>query len=160
MPPEERRGIAERRGHTRPEEGRRRALESLGVEASDLRDFLGRVRAARLPPGGTVEAKDVLLSLLPARGKSEVERAYRDLRQPRGERPTAGERRRGSIRTRSPPYVEAVVRQARWMGNRKAVAGPVVGWLRDRALPLFLRLGAAAQARAYAYRIDWEARAA
>ncbi|WP_437994335.1 hypothetical protein [Sorangium sp. So ce145] len=40
------------------------------------------------------------------------------------------------------------------------VAGPVVEWFRDRALPLFLRLGAAAQARVHAYRIDWEARAA
>ncbi|WP_437960496.1 DEAD/DEAH box helicase family protein [Sorangium sp. So ce119] len=72
-----------------------RTLVSLGSEASDLRDFLGGVRAARLPPGCTVdlelEAKDLLLSLLPARGKSEVERAYRDLREARGERPTAGE---------------------------------------------------------------------
>ncbi|WP_437975181.1 helicase-related protein [Sorangium sp. So ce295] len=72
-----------------------RTLVSLGSEPSDLRDFLGGIRAARLPPGCTVdldlEAKDLLLRLLPARGKSEVERAYRDLRDARGERPTAGE---------------------------------------------------------------------
>ncbi|WP_437740983.1 hypothetical protein WME73_36600 [Sorangium sp. So ce302] len=58
------------------------------------------------------------------------------------------------------PRVEAIVRQARRYGSRKAVAGPVAEWFRDRALPLFLRLGAAAQARVHAYRIDWEARAA
>ncbi|WP_438020417.1 NAD(P)/FAD-dependent oxidoreductase [Sorangium sp. So ce315] len=58
------------------------------------------------------------------------------------------------------PRVEAIVRAARRTGSRKAVAGPVSEWLRDRMLPLFLRLGAAAQERAYAYRIDWEARAA
>ncbi|WP_437933212.1 FAD-dependent oxidoreductase [Sorangium sp. So ce341] len=56
------------------------------------------------------------------------------------------------------PRVEAIVRQARRNGSRKAVSGPVAEWLRDRALPLFLRLGAAAQQRAYAYRIDWEER--
>ncbi|WP_437720051.1 FAD-dependent oxidoreductase [Sorangium sp. So ce861] len=56
------------------------------------------------------------------------------------------------------PRVEAIVRQARRNGSRKAVSGPVAEWLRDRALPLFLRLGAAAQQRVYAYRIDWEAR--
>ncbi|WP_437316326.1 DEAD/DEAH box helicase family protein [Sorangium sp. So ce385] len=71
-----------------------RTLVSLGSEPSDVRDFLGGVRAARLPPGCAVdldlEAKELLLSLLPARGKSEVERAYRDLRDARGERPTAG----------------------------------------------------------------------
>ncbi|WP_437580742.1 FAD-dependent oxidoreductase [Sorangium sp. So ce887] len=57
------------------------------------------------------------------------------------------------------PRVEAIVRQARRHGSRKAVAGPVAEWFRDRALPLFLRIGAAAQARVHAYRIDWEARA-
>ncbi|WP_438010760.1 NAD(P)/FAD-dependent oxidoreductase [Sorangium sp. So ce321] len=56
------------------------------------------------------------------------------------------------------PRVEAIVRQARRNGSRKAVAGPVAEWFRDRALPLFLRIGATAQERAYAYRIDWEAR--
>ncbi|WP_437795343.1 FAD-dependent oxidoreductase [Sorangium sp. So ce693] len=58
------------------------------------------------------------------------------------------------------PRVEAIVRQARRNGSRKAVSGPVAGWLRDRALPLFLRIGAAAQERAHAYRIDWEERIA
>lgn len=55
------------------------------------------------------------------------------------------------------PRVEAVVRQSRRNGDRKAVSGPVAEWLRDRALPLFLRLGAAAQERLFAYRVDWSA---
>lgn len=55
------------------------------------------------------------------------------------------------------PRVEAIVRQSRRNGDGKAPSGPIAEWLRDRALPLFLRLGAAAQARAYAYRIDWDA---
>lgn len=72
-----------------------RTLLSLGPERAELRDFLGGVRAARLPPGCSVdlelEAKDLLSSLLPARDTSEVVRAYRDLRDARGERPTVGE---------------------------------------------------------------------
>lgn len=53
--------------------------------------------------------------------------------------------------------VEWTVRQARKNGDGKAPAGPVAAWFRDRMLPLFLRLGAAAQAQAYAYRVDWAA---
>jgi 2-polyprenyl-6-methoxyphenol hydroxylase-like FAD-dependent oxidoreductase len=48
--------------------------------------------------------------------------------------------------------VEAIVRMSRRTGNTKAPSGPVGEWLRDRMLPLFLRFGARAQARAYAYR--------
>lgn len=55
------------------------------------------------------------------------------------------------------PRVEAIVRQARRNGDGKAPAGPIAAWLRDRALRLFLRLGAAAQAQAFAYRVDWDA---
>lgn len=51
--------------------------------------------------------------------------------------------------------VEAVVRQARKNGDGKAPAGPVAAWFRDRMLPLFLRLGAAAQARFYEHRVEW-----
>jgi FAD-dependent urate hydroxylase len=47
------------------------------------------------------------------------------------------------------PRVEAVVRQGRRNGSRKAISGPVAEWLRDRMLPLFLRLGAAAQERLF-----------
>jgi 2-polyprenyl-6-methoxyphenol hydroxylase-like FAD-dependent oxidoreductase len=55
--------------------------------------------------------------------------------------------------------VEAVVRQARKNGDGKAPAGPVAAWFRDRMLPLFLRLGAAAQARTFAHRVEWSPRA-
>ncbi|MEZ4453976.1 MAG: NAD(P)/FAD-dependent oxidoreductase [Nannocystaceae bacterium] len=51
--------------------------------------------------------------------------------------------------------VERIVRQARRNGDNKAVAGPLARWFRDRALPLFLRFGASAQAEAYGHRIAW-----
>jgi len=51
--------------------------------------------------------------------------------------------------------VEEVVAQSRRSGSGKAVSGPVQEWLRDRLLPLFLRLGARAQQRVYAHRIAW-----
>lgn len=87
-----------------------RMLIALGPEPTELRDFLTGARAVRLPTGCSVdlelEAKDLLLSMLPARGKSEVERVYRDLRGARGERPTAGELYRMGYRpsTLRPPY--------------------------------------------------------
>jgi 2-polyprenyl-6-methoxyphenol hydroxylase-like FAD-dependent oxidoreductase len=52
--------------------------------------------------------------------------------------------------------VEEIVAQSRRTGNTKAVSGPVQEWFRDRMLPLFLRLGARAQNRAYAHRIAWQ----
>ena len=51
--------------------------------------------------------------------------------------------------------VEAIVKQSRRIGNTKAVSGPVAEWIRDRVLPFFLRLGARAQERHYAYRLNW-----
>jgi FAD-dependent urate hydroxylase len=52
------------------------------------------------------------------------------------------------------PRVEAVVRQGRRNGSRKAISGPAAEWLRDRMLPLFLRLGAAAQERLFEFSLD------
>ncbi len=52
--------------------------------------------------------------------------------------------------------VEEVVTRSRQTGNRK-VPGPLGAWVRDLALPLFLRMGAKAQARQYAHRIAWDA---
>lgn len=79
-----------------------RTLLSLGPDRVDLRDYLGGVQAARLPPGCSMdlelEAKDLLSSLLPSRGNSEVARVYRDLREARGARPTIGELYRMSYR--------------------------------------------------------------
>jgi len=51
--------------------------------------------------------------------------------------------------------VEAIVRQSRRTGSTKAVSGPVGEWVRDRMLPFFLRLGARAQDRHFAYRVNW-----
>ncbi len=56
--------------------------------------------------------------------------------------------------------VDEVIRIARRNGDNKAVASPIACWFRDRMLPFFLRLGAKDQARGYAYRMDWDARAA
>jgi FAD-dependent urate hydroxylase len=55
------------------------------------------------------------------------------------------------------PRVDAIFRHARRNGSGKAVSSRLAGWLRDRLLPVFLRLGAAAQTRSYGYRLDWEA---
>ena len=54
--------------------------------------------------------------------------------------------------------VEAIVKQSRRTGSAKAVSGPIGEWIRDRVLPLFLRLGTKAQERHYAYRVNWEQR--
>jgi 2-polyprenyl-6-methoxyphenol hydroxylase-like FAD-dependent oxidoreductase len=54
--------------------------------------------------------------------------------------------------------VETIVRQSRRTGNTKTVSSPITEWIRDRLLPFFLRFGAAAQERQYAYRIDWSER--
>jgi 2-polyprenyl-6-methoxyphenol hydroxylase-like FAD-dependent oxidoreductase len=54
--------------------------------------------------------------------------------------------------------VEAIVRQSRRNGSGKAVSGPVREWVRDRVLPLFLRLGTRMQNRQYAYRVHWAQR--
>jgi 2-polyprenyl-6-methoxyphenol hydroxylase-like FAD-dependent oxidoreductase len=54
--------------------------------------------------------------------------------------------------------VESIVKQSRRNGSGKAVSGPVGEWVRDRVLPLFLRLGTRVQDRQYAYRVDWTQR--
>ena len=71
-----------------------RTLLSFGEGRDSLRRFLVDGAPPELPPGCSVvvdpEAIDLLAELLP-RGGSEVERAFRELRAARGERPTAGE---------------------------------------------------------------------
>lgn len=52
--------------------------------------------------------------------------------------------------------VADVVEQSRRNSSRKTPSSPLGRWLRDRALPLFLRMGASAQHRAYAYRVTWD----
>ncbi|NUP06361.1 MAG: FAD-dependent monooxygenase [Polyangiaceae bacterium] len=53
--------------------------------------------------------------------------------------------------------VEDIVKQGRRTGNMKATSGPIGEWFRDRMLPMFLKLGAKAQARNVSHRIDWDA---
>jgi FAD-dependent urate hydroxylase len=52
--------------------------------------------------------------------------------------------------------VEATARIARRNSSGKAPPGAVAAWVRDRMLPIFLRIGAAAQERGYGYRIAWD----
>lgn len=56
--------------------------------------------------------------------------------------------------------VEKIVRQSRFNGSPKVARTALGAWTRDRLLPLFLRLGSAAQREHYGYRAEWEERAA
>ena len=71
-----------------------RTLVALGPRPVTLRQLLEEGLVPGLPPGCSldveVEALDVLRRLLPT-GAREMQRAYRDLRAARGERPTAGQ---------------------------------------------------------------------
>ena len=51
--------------------------------------------------------------------------------------------------------VEAVAQQARRNGSRK-IPHPVTGWVRDLALPLFLKLGAREATQMYSYKVVWD----
>lgn len=53
------------------------------------------------------------------------------------------------------PRVDAIFRQARRNSQRKAVEGRLALWLRDRMMPMFLKLGAKQHSKAYAYRLSW-----
>lgn len=52
--------------------------------------------------------------------------------------------------------VARVLAQARHNGSPKAPRGPIARWMRDRMLPLFLRLGGRATRQTYAYRLTWD----
>jgi 2-polyprenyl-6-methoxyphenol hydroxylase-like FAD-dependent oxidoreductase len=56
------------------------------------------------------------------------------------------------------PRVDAMFRAARRNSSGKAMQSSVTEWFRDRMLPLFLKLGAPSQDRAYAHRLEWEQR--
>lgn len=51
--------------------------------------------------------------------------------------------------------VEAVVRQSRRNGSRK-IPHPVMGWVRDLSLPLFLKLGVREATRLYSHKVAWD----
>ena len=77
---------------------RLRTLLSLGGERGDLRAWLEGKASPTLPEGCSIEveleAKDLLKKLLPASSKNELVRVYRELRESREQRPTAGELQR------------------------------------------------------------------
>lgn len=52
--------------------------------------------------------------------------------------------------------VERILAQAKRNGSSKAPGGPLVRWIRDWTLPLFLRLGTGAAERTWGYRLEWE----
>ena len=56
------------------------------------------------------------------------------------------------------PRVEAIARVARRNGSPKAMPSRPALWLRDRLLPVFLRMGAAEQDRGYAFKVRWDER--
>ncbi len=74
---------------------RLRTLLALGGDPGTLRNWLDGKAEATLPKGCSIEveleAKDLLRKLLPASSKNELVRVYRELRESREERPTAGE---------------------------------------------------------------------
>ncbi|MCZ7678280.1 MAG: helicase-related protein [Sandaracinaceae bacterium] len=83
----------------------RRLLSLAGGErAPSLRELVDSAGPLELPHGCSVdvelEAKELLRLLVP-RGRTEVERVYRELRESRGERPTAGELQRMGYSVRS-----------------------------------------------------------
>lgn len=79
-------------------------------------------------------------------------RCLRDTRDPVAALPLFERQRRARV--------GAIFKEAQRAGGSKTPPGPVAEWFRDRLLPFFLRMGSSAQSKAYAYRIDWQARAA
>ena len=59
------------------------------------------------------------------------------------------------LELRRRPRVDRICKQAQRNGSGKAIDGRLSEWFRDRLLPVFLRLGAAAQTKSYGYRVPW-----
>lgn len=119
-----------------------RALLTLagGAETTTLRGFLDSLVGADLPAGCSVEleleAKQLLSKLFTVSGADEVERAYRELRLERGERPTVGELQRmgylpSRLRERHGSWFE-FVRDERDLGDEESQVVTIArGFLRD-----------------------------
>jgi FAD-dependent urate hydroxylase len=75
-------------------------------------------------------------------------RCLRDIAEPEAAFTSYHEQRRARV--------HAIFKEARRNGSGKALESRFSEWLRDRLMPLFLRLGAASQAKHYAYRLSWE----
>lgn len=52
--------------------------------------------------------------------------------------------------------VEKAIQQARRNSGHKVASNPVQAWIRDRLLPVFLKLGARSIDWLYGYRVDWD----
>lgn len=122
---------------------RMRTLLSLGQTAqhTDLRAFLAAPGALELPEGCSVEvaleAKQLLQRLFRSGGADEVERAYRELRDARGERPKAGELLRmgyvpGIVAQRHGSWFEFVRSESDLSSHEKTTL--------EQALPFFREL--------------------
>jgi superfamily II DNA or RNA helicase len=84
---------------------RMRTLLSLGPKTTSLRDFLEKDEQPELPPGCEInvelEAIELLKDLLPQSSRNALVSTYRELRDARGRRPTAGEMHRHEMNLRS-----------------------------------------------------------
>lgn len=102
--------------------------------------IIGDAAHATSPSGGqgaSLALEDAMLLARCLRDQGDPDRAFALLERLRRDR------------------VDDVVTQSRRNASYKA-PGPVGAWFRDRALPIFVKLGERAQHRAYAYRIDWD----
>ncbi len=116
-----------------------RTLLSFGREPMTLQAFLASGGSPDLPEGCSVqvelEAIELLRRLLPA-GRSEVERAYRELYAVRGERPTLGELFRldyapGSLRPKHGGWFDFVGSEGHTTDSERRVLARAGGWLRE-----------------------------
>ena len=120
---------------------RMRTLLSLaGTQRPDVRALLAASGAVELPAGCSVEleleAKDLLSRLFRSGGADEVERAYRDLRDEREERPTAGELQRmgylpSRLRERHVSWFGFVATEGDLPAHEAAVAAAASDFLRE-----------------------------
>lgn len=113
---------------------RLRLLLTLSSGEVSLRQYLAGEQP-ELPPGCSVEveleAKDMLRFFLP-RGESEVIRAYRELRDLRGERPRAGELfRMGYLPSTVKPWFDFVRRQDDLTAAEEAAHSEAGDWFQD-----------------------------
>lgn len=119
-----------------------RTLLSLagGSTAAGVREFLSADGAAELPAGCSVdleiEAKELLSRLFRIGGADEVERAYRELRDEREQRPTAGELQRmgylpSKLRDRHGSWFDFVHAEGDLAADERAVRDVAGAFLRE-----------------------------
>lgn len=118
-----------------------RILAALGAQPASVREILGDEAAAALPPGCAVdialEAKDRLLDLLGKKpgGKKAVDRAYAEITEARGIRPTLGELFRmgypvRTVRTKEAGWFDFVQAKGGLTDPERRVLATAGAWLR------------------------------